>query len=98
MDVCFRLYTLHFSTVDCTWDTWSDWATCSASCNAGTQGRERTMNLELHGGIPCEGPTEEVQDCFLVDCPSMYTDFKSLSLCYVVFFCKYFDRCIAFLD
>ena len=47
------------------WSPWAPWSGCSAPCDVGTQIRNRFCNspAPLFGGLPCPGPTEEVQEC-----------------------------------
>ena len=42
--------------VNCEWDEWSTWTTCSRSCGSGTKKRNRNVSMwQLHGGYPCPG-------------------------------------------
>ena len=67
----FKLYTLRFITVNGAWSDWTDWSTCSQSCDPGTQTRSRTCDspTPLYGGADCVGATSESQDCIIVQCP-----------------------------
>jgi len=49
--------------VDCQWDTWNDWDTCTASCGGGGQARSRTYTEAQNGGAECPGMGEETQSC-----------------------------------
>ena len=51
------------SEVNCTWDEWEAWSTCSASCEGGSQSRYRKRNRELYGGNPCNGSSIETRVC-----------------------------------
>ena len=57
--------------VNCTWDSWSAWETCSASCGNGTQDRNRTKNAAKHGGTDCVGTDTESQSCNPNPCPGL---------------------------
>ena len=60
-------------TVDCTWNTWSAWETCSLTCGNGTQERNRTITQEaLNNGTDCTGNETETQSCNTFGCPSKY--------------------------
>jgi len=49
---------------DCVLSEWSDWDTCTADCEGGSQSRTRTIvQLPKRGGKPCEGALEEVASC-----------------------------------
>ena len=52
---------------------WGDWGKCSVTCGGGTQTRNRscTNPTAAHGGRPCVGLNEIIQDCNkTVFCPS----------------------------
>ena len=56
--------------VDCIWDVWSAWDTCSVSCGDGTQERNRMIAVPAaNGGIDCTGDTTETHACNLGGCP-----------------------------
>lgn len=45
---------------DCVLSEWSDWDTCTADCEGGSQSRTRTIvQLPKRGGKPCEGALED---------------------------------------
>ena len=49
---------------DCLMASWSDWTTCSASCQGGTQMRERLITIHPeNGGKPCEPVISEMRGC-----------------------------------
>ena len=58
-------------TVDGSWSFWSDWSTCTASCDQGTQTRNRTCSnpAPSSGGQPCAGDEAETQFCTVTVCP-----------------------------
>ena len=63
-----------FSSVHGDWTAWTEWTTCSKTCGAGTQTRERTCENPRpeHGGRPCEGPKEQARVCNARNCPGKF--------------------------
>nr|XP_026691172.1 hemicentin-1-like isoform X1 [Ciona intestinalis] len=56
--------------VDCVWDSWASYGTCSASCGGGRQGRERVILVNAAcGGRQCSGPETESRTCNDLNCP-----------------------------
>ncbi|XP_069032120.1 adhesion G protein-coupled receptor B1-like isoform X2 [Embiotoca jacksoni] len=55
--------------VDGSWNDWSAWTACSASCSNGTMQRTRECNGPSYGGSECHGSWKETNNCFLKDCP-----------------------------
>ncbi|KAF5895199.1 brain-specific angiogenesis inhibitor 1-like, partial [Clarias magur] len=55
--------------VDGSWNEWSAWSPCSASCSNGTMQRTRECNGPSYGGSECRGDWRESNTCFLRDCP-----------------------------
>ena len=55
--------------VDCVWFVWSSWSECSVTCGTGEERRQRDQEAEIMGGLECEGPAEEVQECHPLYCP-----------------------------
>ncbi|KAM3858661.1 adhesion G protein-coupled receptor B1-like [Diretmus argenteus] len=55
--------------VDGSWNEWSAWSTCSASCSNGTMQRTRECNGPSYGGSECHGNWKETSNCFLKQCP-----------------------------
>ena len=55
--------------VDCTWNAWAAWATCSVTCGGGTQERNRTKNAAQHGGANCTSQSNDTQSCNSQECP-----------------------------
>ena len=50
--------------IDCVWADWGSWSTCSEDCGDGEQERTRAVAVySMYGGLPCEGPELETQDC-----------------------------------
>uniref|UniRef100_A0A3B3YGM5 Uncharacterized protein n=1 Tax=Poecilia mexicana TaxID=48701 RepID=A0A3B3YGM5_9TELE len=60
---------LCFPLVDGSWNEWSAWSSCSASCSNGTMQRTRECNGPSYGGSECHGGWKETANCFLKDCP-----------------------------
>merc|ERR1712050_745228 len=65
-------YNTHFQIhyIDCEWNSWSHWSTCSASCGGGEQSRkrERAREKRLDFGQPCRGPSSEREACNTMAC------------------------------
>ncbi|XP_045160489.2 SCO-spondin-like [Mercenaria mercenaria] len=66
---------------------WADWTSCSVSCEAGTQSRERlcTNPTPQYGGANCTGETLETNSCDLGPCPinGGYTAWNAWTACNV---------------
>ena len=43
---------------------------CSTTCGEGTVAKTRSMNMEMFGGLPCEGSPVESESCNEGDCPT----------------------------
>ena len=53
-----------FITVNCVWEEWEAWGSCTTTCGDGTQPRSRNKATEdQHGGTECEGESSEEQAC-----------------------------------
>ena len=59
----------HNCPIDCEWDSFGEWSTCSKSCGEGVTTRKR-LNLKLaqYGGKECAGSAVEQQLCSLMNC------------------------------
>ena len=56
--------------IDCVWADWAGWSACSEDCGDGEQERTRAVNVHsMYGGLPCEGPELEAQECMVKECP-----------------------------
>jgi len=54
----------------CSWNDWSDWIQCSASCGSNsTTRRNRTYMPAVHGGQACFGDSEQEKSCYEPPCP-----------------------------
>ena len=59
--------------VNCTWDEFSDWTTCTKTCGGGLQARQRKVKVKAQfGGEACEGGTAEQRQCNIQGCPRKY--------------------------
>ena len=66
----FREFHSIFSPVDCVWDQWEGWNTCSSSCGDGWKSRSRYRHIEAqNGGLPCKGGDTEHTECKEKECP-----------------------------
>lgn len=54
--------------VDCIFDEWTEWSSCSASCGAGNQKRNRTIIARAFER-DCRNETEETKICSVAQCP-----------------------------
>ncbi|XP_034455586.1 adhesion G protein-coupled receptor B2 isoform X8 [Hippoglossus hippoglossus] len=50
------------------WLEWAPWSKCSATCNTGTQERQRRCSSSAHGWAECKGPHQESRDCVNPSC------------------------------
>ena len=58
--------------VDCEWDIFGVWSSCSKTCGGGEGSRARTVKtVEQHGGNPCTGEATEIQSCNTNSCSGM---------------------------
>ena len=63
----------NLSIVNCTWNQWSTWDTCSVSCGGGTQVRNRSITQQaMFSGSDCLGEDSEQQSCNSYGCPGKY--------------------------
>ena len=58
--------------VDGEFTFWSDNGPCTKTCGTGSQEQTRTCTnpAPQHGGLPCEGPTQQTVACNEQPCPS----------------------------
>lgn len=68
--------------VDCKWNQWQPYGTCSQTCGGGYKKRTRTvLEYQRYGGKPCRSSDGESQtSCNTHDCDS-----KSLYICITLF-------------
>uniref|UniRef100_A0A2K6NYE4 Adhesion G protein-coupled receptor B1 n=1 Tax=Rhinopithecus roxellana TaxID=61622 RepID=A0A2K6NYE4_RHIRO len=55
--------------VDGKWQAWASWGSCSVTCGAGSQRRERVCSGPFFGGAVCQGPQDEYRQCGTQRCP-----------------------------
>ena len=55
--------------MDCTWNTWSSWGSCSRTCGGGNMTRSRTQNGRSYGGQECSGSSTASTSCNPKNCP-----------------------------
>ena len=70
--------------IDCKWDSFGAWSSCSKSCGEGEKRRERPRpSPAVNGGKECEGSTTEIESCNLGNCPinCMWGEFGEWSSC-----------------
>ena len=68
---------LNIVDVDCKWDSWQAWTTCSTTCGRGKSTRTRAVRIPaFRGGRSCIGKNEELKCCFNMEariCPGKQT-------------------------
>ncbi len=55
--------------VNCQWQLFSAWSSCSHTCDGGTKLRMRDFIPAQHGGDDCSGDRMEVEECNTQACP-----------------------------
>ena len=48
---------------------WETWSACSVTCAEGTRTRSRMCVEPQFDGAPCDGPTDQEEDCSGPECP-----------------------------
>ena len=57
--------------VDCEFEEWNQFTTCTETCGGGTQFRTRGTKVSAScGGKECKGKTKEERSCNNNECPS----------------------------
>ncbi|KAM8881275.1 SCO-spondin isoform 1-T4 [Synchiropus picturatus] len=70
--------------VDCRWSSWSQWSSCSRTCDVGVRRRYRSGNPSPQfGGRPCEGQRVGVDTCSLEPCFGVQEPWSAWSECSV---------------
>ena len=63
-----------FTIVDCEWNEWGSWDTCSTTCGPGSQKRFRTKEFTekgpFAGGTECSGDDMQSKLCTIANCSS----------------------------
>uniref|UniRef100_A0A7S4QQI0 Spondin-like TSP1 domain-containing protein n=1 Tax=Alexandrium monilatum TaxID=311494 RepID=A0A7S4QQI0_9DINO len=59
--------------VNCKFDEWDNWGTCSATCGGGKHERVRSTIPAQFGGAPCHGKRTEEKTCNTDVCPTTTT-------------------------
>ena len=55
--------------VDCVWNNWNAWTSCSKSCGGGQLSRTRIAKVAAQGGgKECSGPEIETKVCNTQEC------------------------------
>ena len=62
--------TITFNEVHGNWSLWSEWETCSVTCDGGLQRRLRNCDNPppAFGGDDCSGESEEIRSCNEIPC------------------------------
>lgn len=56
--------------VDCKWNNFGEWSSCTKSCGTGIKSRTRSKLKEAkNGGTPCVGDSKETESCNSHGCP-----------------------------
>ncbi|KAM9774698.1 SCO-spondin [Syngnathus typhle] len=71
--------------VDCGWSSWTQWSTCSRTCDVGVRRRYRsgTNPPPAFGGRPCEGDRVGVDTCSIEPCFGVREPWSEWSECSV---------------
>jgi len=58
------------SSIDCLWSDWSEWSSCTCSCDGGQRTRDRHIQrIPQKGGTPCQPKSkEEIEPCNTQKC------------------------------
>ena len=56
--------------MNCIWESWSSWSTCSITCGTGTQFRIRRIQSHEENGGTCTGDVTEVSQVNCGTCPA----------------------------
>ena len=67
LSILFQILNKSFS-VDCTWNQWRSWSSCSRNGGSCTKTRSRTKNGPFNGGAPCSGYNQDSRSCNQQSC------------------------------
>ncbi|XP_015209797.2 SCO-spondin [Lepisosteus oculatus] len=72
--------------VDCGWSSWTQWSTCSRTCDVGMRRRYRsgTNPAPVFGGRACDGSMVEMDSCSLGPCQGVWGVWSPWSECSVL--------------
>ena len=80
--------------MDCLWDTWQSWSSCTKSCGSGTKLRSRNKVQDvLCGGTACSGNSIEQINCNTQCCSSKYLSFDFTAL-YSIIIANVLEDCL----
>ena len=78
--------TVQPKSVDCLWDEFDEWTSCSKTCGSGEKSRSRSkVNEEENGGVPCVGNAIETEACYTLICPVDTVESKSVDCLWDIF-------------
>ncbi|KAK2858572.1 hypothetical protein Q5P01_003192 [Channa striata] len=71
--------------VDCGWSSWTQWSTCSRTCDVGVRRRYRsgTNPSPAFGGLPCKGDRVGIDTCSIEPCFGVKEPWSAWSECSV---------------
>ena len=64
-------YLIHI--VNCEWNAWEPYSTCSVTCGEGTKTKKRTKSVEESGEGTCAGKNQETISCYKDECTTLGT-------------------------
>ena len=70
------MYLLIFILVDCVWNEYGEWSSCTKTCGGGTRFRSRSKHIEdSNGGDKCTGSERQDEDCNNDECIGILVDY-----------------------
>ena len=65
----YAILILRIILVDCEWDDFGEWTSCSKTCGGGQQSRSRAIKVEAeNGGKECTGSVTDTKLCNTQEC------------------------------
>ena len=58
-----------YVSVNCEWESWGSFSSCTKTCGGGTMHRTRSKSREEEFGGTCTGKSREEKTCNNQDCP-----------------------------